>query len=115
MALLFYGDWQGHPQKQLNHVRGQIIKLQEQLTLKDCSTLVVREKCQDFLNRLTKACAEGSNLRLVHYAGHAEKGFLDVGENDYLKSNTISGKLGLSFSLAAIGFSQCLQLGTVAG
>lgn len=97
MALLFYGDWQGHPQKQLNHVRGQIIKLQEQLTLKDCSTLVVREKCQDFLNRLTKACAEGCNLRLIHYAGHAEKGFLDVGENDYLKSNTISGKLGLSF------------------
>lgn len=111
MALLFYGDWQGHPQKQLNLVRGQIIKLQEQLTLKDCSTLVVREKCQDFLNRLTKACAEGCNLRLIHYAGHAEKGFLDVGENDYLKSNTISGKLGLSFSSRPLVFLNACSSG----
>ncbi|MCI0696376.1 CHASE2 domain-containing protein [candidate division KSB1 bacterium] len=111
MAVLFYGDWQGHPQKQLNHVRGQIIKLQEQLTWQDCSTLVVREKCQDFLNRLTKACAEGCNLRLIHYAGHAEQGFLDVGKDDYLKSNTISGKLGLSFPSRPLVFLNACSSG----
>jgi CHAT domain-containing protein len=85
--------------------------LQEQLTWQDCSTLVVREKCQDFLNRLTKACAEGCNLRLIHYAGHAEKGFLDVGENDYLKSNTISGKLGLSFPSRPLVFLNACSSG----
>jgi len=111
MAVLYYGDWQGHPHKQLNLVRGQITKLHEQLTWQDCSTLVVREKCQDFLNRLTKACSEGYNLRLIHYAGHAERGFLDVGENDYLKSNTISGALGLSFSSRPLVFLNACSSG----
>jgi CHASE2 domain-containing sensor protein len=111
MAVLYYGDWQGHPHKQLNLVRGQITKLQEQLTWQDCSTLVVREKCQDFLNRLTKACTEGYNLRLIHYAGHAERGFLDVGENDYLKSNTISGALGLVFSSRPLVFLNACSSG----
>ncbi len=111
MAVLYYGDWQGHPHKQLNLVRGQITKLHEQLTWQDCSTLVVREKCQDFLNRLTKACTEGYNLRLIHYAGHAERGFLDVGENDYLKSSTISGALGLSFSSRPLVFLNACSSG----
>jgi len=111
MAVLYYGDWQGHPHKQLNLVRGQITKLHEQLTWQDCSTLVVREKCQDFLNRLTKACTEGYNLRLIHYAGHAERGFLDVGENDYLKSNTISGAFGLSFSSRPLVFLNACSSG----
>lgn len=111
MAVLFYGDWQGHPKKHLHHVRDQIVDLQKQLTWKDCSTLVVRDRCQDFLNRLTKACAEGSNLRLIHYAGHAEKGFLDVGENDYLKSNTISGNLGLSFPSRPLVFLNACSSG----
>lgn len=114
MAVLFYGDWQGHPQKHLHHVRDQIVNLQGQLTWKDCSTLVVRDKCQDFLSRLTKACAEGSNLRLIHYAGHAEKGFLDVGENDYLKSNTISGNLGLSFPSRPLVFLNACSSGRLA-
>ncbi|MDZ7360005.1 MAG: CHASE2 domain-containing protein [candidate division KSB1 bacterium] len=111
MAVLYYGDWQGHPHKQLNLVRGQITKLHEQLTWQDCSTLVVREKCQDFLNRLTKACTEGYNLRLIHYAGHAERNFLDVGENDYLKSNTISGAFGLSFSSRPLVFLNACSSG----
>jgi CHASE2 domain-containing sensor protein len=111
MAVLYYGDWKGHPHKQLNLVRGQITKLHEQLTWQDCSTLVVREKCQDFLNRLTKACAEGYNLRLIHYAGHAERNFLDVGENDYLKSNTISGAFGLSFSSRPLVFLNACSSG----
>lgn len=114
MAVLFYGDWQGNPKKHLHHVRDQIVTLQGQLTWKDCSTLVVRDRCQDFLNRLTKACAEGSNLRLIHYAGHAEKGFLDVGENDYLKSNTISGNLGLSFPSRPLVFLNACSSGRLA-
>jgi CHASE2 domain-containing sensor protein len=111
MAVLFYGDWQGNPQKRLNHVRGHIIKLQELLTLQDCPTLVFPEKSKDFLNCLNKACAEKCNLRLIHYSGHAEKDILDVSENDFIKSNTISGKMGLSFPSRPLVFLNACSSG----
>jgi len=113
MAVLFYGDWQGHPHKRLNHVRDHIIKLQELLTLQDCPTLVFPEKSQEFLNCLNKACAEKYNLRLIHYSGHAEKDILDVSENDFIKSNTISGKMGLSFPSRPLVFLNACSSGRV--
>jgi len=111
IAVLFYGDWQGHPHKRLNHVRDHIIKLQELLIWQDCSTLVFPEKSQDFLNCLNKACAEKCNLRLIHYSGHAEKDILDVSENDFIKSNTISGKMGLSFPSRPLVFLNACSSG----
>ena len=111
MAVLFYGDWQGHPHKQLNHVREHIIKLQELLTWQDCTTLVFPEKSQDFLNCLNNACAEKCNLRLIHYTGHAEKDILDVSEHDFIKSNTISGKMRLSFPSRPLVFLNACSSG----
>lgn len=111
MALLFYGDWQGHPQKQLQHVHRHMIKLNEQLLLQDCSTMVIREKSQDFLNLLTKACSEGCNLRLIHYTGHAEKGFLHVGENDYLPSDSLAENSDLAFPSRPLVFLNACSSG----
>jgi hypothetical protein len=78
-AILFYGDWEGHPEKQLKHARQQIYELERQFDGHDCSTVVIHQKSRHFLSRLSKAIAEGNNLRIIHYTGHARSGLLDVG------------------------------------
>jgi CHASE2 domain-containing sensor protein len=97
MAILFYGDWNGHPGKHLQHVRDQIVSLQSLIIRQDCSTMVIQESCTDFLARLAQASANRENLRFIHYTGHAEGNHLDVGKENFLRPGMISEVMGVSF------------------
>ena len=97
MAILFYGDWNGHAGKELLTVNDHVGDLQRQFVRRKCTTLAIKDSTQDFLHNLSRACEDKDNLRLIHYAGHALNGFLDVGERDFLKSGTISETAGIRF------------------
>ncbi len=93
-AILFYGDWQGHQGKELKDLQNHIQELQTQFIHRHCATHIIHDRSQDFLSRLAQASSENGNLRLIHYTGHAEKGFLDVGPQDSFRPGQIFDALG---------------------
>lgn len=111
MAVLFYGNWQNHPVNHLKHVQEQIFTIEKQIYQYGCPTRVIRENCQDFLNTLVKTSADGDNLRIIHYSGHAKDNFLNIGPNNFIKSGMISETLGLTFPSRPLVFLNACSSG----
>lgn len=110
-ALLFYGDWQGHPGKELRNAAEAITHLKKMLVKSACDTEIVHENVDQFLNVLAAESDKKSNIRIIHYLGHAEEDYLDIGENDFLQPGVIIETLGVSFSSRPLVFLNACSSG----
>ncbi|MBD3291060.1 CHAT domain-containing protein, partial [candidate division KSB1 bacterium] len=110
-AILYYGDWQGNPGKELRNAGESISRVQKILSKTDCEAEIIYEKVDQFLTRLATESENNSNVRIIHYLGHAEEDYLDVGKNDYLKPGVIIETIGVSFSSRPLVFLNACSSG----
>jgi len=110
-GILFYGDWKGHPGKELKLVTAEIAAINTRFKKNRLKTWIIYQDVEEFLNTIDQVIENQINIRIIHYSGHAEEEFLDVGEQQYLPPGTISQSRDLFFHSHPLVFLNACRAG----
>lgn len=88
-VVLLYGNWKGHPTKELHCVDREINMIKKWIEKEKKVDISATKDVDQFLSVLDSHYQNKLNLRIIHYSGHIEGDRMDVGETQYLRAGTI--------------------------
>jgi len=94
-AVLLYGNWKGHPIKELHCVDSEINIIKKRIERAKNTDVNSSQDVDKFLSILDSYHQNNTNLRIIHYSGHIEGDRIDVSETQYLRAGTL--KLSRNF------------------
>jgi CHAT domain-containing protein len=102
-VILFYGDWKGHF-KELKQVRAEIEQLQQFFNKHAIRIYNVYESGDQLVAAIQQIQQRNENLRVIHYSGHINQNFLDLGNSEFFDVSFLADAYGIKLSSRPVVF-----------